>query len=349
MIEKYARVGSKEPRRVIRKRESKQSEKKAKKYDTELDSFTQEVFDRLQEAGIPRTPHNYSIYFEKMLEEKDESFVSKVNTLLELEEEDKSFETIVTIEKELKEGHKGMECVMQSASYIHKNIDQFLKVTKGRKSEITKFTNRGTLSKEIRAFLSMLEKDTQKVEEATKEQVKSMRKAYNDTLEHFKIIERESIVDERYGVYNKRHLIQAVSREQTRMKELGHESSLLAISLPEEMQKKVDNAKVMESMNRTVAGILMKISRKNDLVAHLNRGIFMIMLKHSSEESAKKTKERIETILKRTVFFTGETEFFLEIVGGYALIDKELRAEESVFHAMRKLQEEEEKRREKYR
>jgi len=347
MTESYVRRERGKPRRVIHKHEIKKASNESPGEKNELDLFTQEVFDRMLEEGVPRTPHNYSLYFERMLEERDEAFVAQVNALLELEEVDRSFETIVAIEKELKEGHKGVKCVMQSASCIHKNIDQFLKITKGRKSEITKFTNRENVSREIRAFLSMLEKDTQKVEEITKEQIKSMRKAYNDTIEHFKVIENESVVDERYGVYNKRYLMQAVSREQARMKELGHESSLLAISLPEDTQNGIDDPKVVESMNRTVAGILMKIFRKNDIVAHLNRGIFMIMLKHSGEESAKTTKERIETMLNRTVFFTGETEFFLETVGGYTLIDTQLSAEECVFLAMRQLQEEEARRRER--
>jgi diguanylate cyclase (GGDEF)-like protein len=87
-------------------------------------------------------------------------------------------------------------------------------------------------------------------------------------------------------------------------------------------------------MTRTIARLLLKTSRRSDIVAHYGNGMFSMLLKHTDIEHAKKASERLCELVSNSNFFLGEKEIQLQISIGITDVDATHSVEETVVAAM---------------
>jgi diguanylate cyclase (GGDEF)-like protein len=161
-----------------------------------------------------------------------------------------------------------------------------------------------------------------------------MRTIYDDTAKIVKNVENETIFDNQFGVYNKRYLLTKIEQEMGLIKEFGHKSSLIMIELSRELKKSVKNEKAILLMVRTIARLLLKTSRRSDIVAHYGNGVFSMLLKHTDIESAKKASERLCDLVSNSNFFLADREIQLKIAIGVTDIDPDFSVEEIVVSAL---------------
>lgn len=83
-------------------------------------------------------------------------------------------------------------------------------------------------------------------------------------------------------------------------------------------------------MVRTVARLLLKTSRRSDIVAHYGDGIFAMVLKHTDIESAKRASERLYDLVASSNFFLAEQEIQLRIAIGVAELQAALGVEQTL-------------------
>ncbi|HFB53841.1 MAG TPA: GGDEF domain-containing protein, partial [Sulfurimonas autotrophica] len=155
-----------------------------------------------------------------------------------------------------------------------------------------------------------------------------------DTAKIVKNVENETIFDNQFGVYNKRYLLTKIEQEMGLIKEFHHKSSLIMIELSRELKKSVKNEKAVLLMVRTIARLLLKTSRRSDIVAHYGNGVFSMLLKHTDIESAKKASERLCELVSNSNFFLADREIQLKISIGVTDIDPEFSVEEIVVSAL---------------
>lgn len=118
------------------------------------------------------------------------------------------------------------------------------------------------------------------------------------------------------------------------IKEFKHKSSLIMIELSRDLKKSVKNEKAIILMTRTLARLLLKTSRRSDIVAHYGNGVFSMLLKHTDLESAKKTSERLCDLVANSNFFLADREIQLKIAIGITNIDAVYSSEEIIVSAM---------------
>ncbi len=85
------------------------------------------------------------------------------------------------------------------------------------------------------------------------------------------------------------------------------------IELSRELTTSVNNEKAIVLMTRTIARLLLKTSRRSDIVAHYGNGVFAMLLKHTDIESAKKASERLCDLVSNSNFFLADREIQLKI------------------------------------
>jgi len=90
---------------------------------------------------------------------------------------------------------------------------------------------------------------------------------------------------------------------------------------------------------RTIARLLLKTSRRSDIVAHYGEGVFAILLSHTDLESAKKASERLCDLVSNSNFFLSDREIQLKISIGITNITVESSVEEIVVDSMNGIEE----------
>ena len=296
---------------------------------SDIEVYSKEVLNALIDDNLPPTPNNFSLYFDRLLEDKSENLRKQILSMLELEVDNDS-ENSIMMEQTLKQGFSSVKNILTVTANLYKNMSLMTKILEKRKKELSENT-------EIQAAAGVaksLENDISKLNGILKKQSTQMKSLYDDTAKVIKTVEQETIFDNKFGVYNKRYLMTKIELEIGQVKEFKHNSTLIMVELSKELIADVQNEKATVLMTRTIARLLLKTSRRSDTVAHYGNGQFAMLLKHTNIESALKASERLCQLVSSSNFFLADREIQLKISIGIADIVADISVEEIVVGAM---------------
>ena len=294
-----------------------------------IELYSKEVLGRLIQDGLPATPNNFSLYFDRLLEDKNEKFRKQVKTLLDLEDANEDENTIV-LERSLKQGFSSVKNILGVTANLYKNMSLMTKILDKRKLELEEKIE----AQEALSIAASLEGDISKLNAILKKQSSAMKSMYDETAQIVKNVENETIFDNKFGVYNKRYLMTRIEKEICMIKEFKHKSSLIMIELSRELKSTIDNEKALLLMTRTIARLLLKTSRRSDTVAHYANGRFAMLLKHTDIKSAQRASERLCELVSNSNFFLSDQEIQLKISIGITDISPQFSVEEIIVSAM---------------
>ena len=296
---------------------------------SDIEIYAKEVFSSLIADDVPPTPNNFSLYFDRLLENKSEILRKQIISMLELEETNDA-ELTIQLEHSLKQGFSSVKNILGTTANLYKNMSLMTKILDKRKKELDEHSDiQSTMS-----ITAALENDVAKLNAIVKKQSSQMKSLYDETAKIIKNVENETIFDNKFGVYNKRYLMTKVDQEKDLVKEFKHKSSLIFIELSQKLKQSVSNEKAILLMTRTIARLLLKTSRRSDIVAHYGNGVFSMLLKHTDIESAKKASERLCDLVSNSNFFLADREIQLKISIGVTDIDPDFSVEEIVVSAL---------------
>lgn len=298
---------------------------------SDIERFSKEVLDALIEDNLPPTPNNFALYFDRKLEEKDDVLRKQVSSILELEESNDA-ETTLELEHSLKKGFSSVKNILTTTASVYKNMSLMTKILDKRLKELSDNDDKD-MNLAINVA-SALESDITKLNGIVKKQSSQMKSLYDETATIIKSVDNETIFDNKFGVYNKRYLLNRIEKEIGLIKEFKHKSSLIMIELSRELKASIDNEKALVLMTRTIARLLLKTSRRSDTVGHYGNGVFAMLLKHTDIESARKASERLCYLVSNSNFFLGDREVKLKIAIGITDIDPAYTVEETVVSVM---------------
>ena len=296
---------------------------------SDLEIYSEEVLHALIADDLSPTPNNFSLYFDRLLEDKSENFRKQILSMLELEENNDDENSII-LEQSLKKGFLSIKSILNVTANLYKNMSLMTKILDKRKKELE--ANRDI--QEVAEVIASLEGDVLKLNTILKKQSSQMKTLYDETATIVKSVDYETIFDNRFGVYNKRYLKTKIEQEVGLISEFKHKSSLIMIELSRELKSSINNDKAITLMTSTIARLLLKTSRRSDTVAHYGNGIFAMLLKHTDISSAKKASERLCDLVSNSNFFLADQEIHLKISIGITDVAPNYSVEEIVVSAM---------------
>jgi diguanylate cyclase (GGDEF)-like protein len=296
---------------------------------SDLEIYSKEVLNALILDNLPPTPNNFSLYFDRLLEDKSDALRKQIVLILDLEESNNE-ETTIVLEKNLKKGFSSVRNILSLSANLYKNMALMTKILDKRKEELGDNAD----AQEALSIISILETDVSKLNAILKKQSAQMKTLYDETAEIVKTVENETIFDNQFGVYNRRYLMTKIEQEIELIREFKHKSSLIMIELSRELVESVANKKALTLMTRTIARLLLKTSRRSDTVAHYGNGVFAMLLKHTDITSAKKASERLCDLVANSNFFLADREILLKISIGITEVTPLYSVEEIVVSSM---------------
>jgi diguanylate cyclase (GGDEF)-like protein len=95
---------------------------------------------------------------------------------------------------------------------------------------------------------------------------------------------------------------------------------------------KSDKSKII--VNKMIAKILLKTSRRTDIVAHLGDGKFAMLLKHTDRIGAMKTSERLADMISNSSMYIEDNELEIQIVIGISELTINSEQMESIINCI---------------
>jgi len=296
---------------------------------SDIEIYAKEVLNSLISDNLPPTPNNFSLYFDRLLEKKSEVVRKQIVSMLELEEDNDGEKTII-LEQSLKQGFSSIKNILSITASLYKNMALMTKILDKRKEEL----KQGSNVQSVAGIVGVLEGDISKLNTILSKQSTQLKELYDETATVVKSVENETIFDNKFGVYNKRYLLTKIASEIGLIKQFNHKSSLIMIELDRDLQESVNNEKAIVLMTRTIARLLLKTSRRSDIVAHYGNGIFSMLLKHTDIASAKHASGRLCELVSSSNFFLADREIQLKIAIGITNVAPENSVEETIVSAM---------------
>lgn len=297
--------------------------------DSDIDIYAKEVLSALIKDALPPTPNNFTLYFDRLLDDKSQNSKKAILAVLEQEENNED-ERILLFEQNLKKGFSSIKNLMNLVVSLYKNVAVLTNILEKKRLELRE----NTKDAQAIRILDSLDSDVQKVSAIFKSQTSNIKDIYDETANIIKIADNETIFDNQFGVYNKRFLMSKVSKEIESVEKFKHKSSLIMVELSKKLKDSIKNDKAHLLMTKTIARLLLKTSRRSDMVAHFGNGVFVMLLKYTDIESAKKASERLSDLVSNSTFFLGDTEVQLKIAIGITDIDDSSSTEEILVSAM---------------
>jgi len=304
------------------------------KPSSDVEEYAKEVLDALINDNLPPTPNNFSLYYDRLLEDKSQNLKKQIVSMLELEDSNDDENTIV-LEKNLKKGFVSIKNMLSSTAVLYKNLSLMTKILEKRKKELSVHLE----SEEAKKIINLLGGDVGKLSTILSTQSTQIKEIYDDTAIIIKDVEKETIFDNVFGIYNKRYLLSKIDKEIGLIEKFDHTSSLIMLELSKELKRSIKNDKALLLMTKTVAKLLLKTSRRSDIVAYYGNGIFAMLLKHTDIDSAKKASVRLSDLVSSSNFFLADREIQLQISIGITNISSVHTVDEIVVSAMNAISE----------
>ncbi len=304
---------------------------------TPIEKYAQKVLSKIIEDGVPPLPNYYRDYFYNMLENEPLEFRKHIYELLSLEDGNE-FEKDFEYEKKIKLSFKYTKELLQRVAIVYKSSSSIKSLIESQLKEMGHITSPKALEKIIKSLEAKIEQLYKKLE---KEQT-AIKNLYAKNVELIKEIESNSLFDAKYGVYNKRYFLTTLQKEIKAIKNFKHISSLVTLKIKNSViQGLSEKGKIL--VNRSLAKILLKTSRRSDIIAHLGDGVFAMLLKHTDRIGAGRTVERIADMVGNAAIFLEGEEVELSIVAGIVEIKEQKEAKEYLklsYDVMKKAEEE---------
>ena len=299
---------------------------------SDLERYAKEVLDAMIREGIPPTPSNFDAYFDKLLDNKPPSFRKRILKLLELEDGGEDDHQGV-LEQHLKEAFSQIKKLLQHVNLLYKNLRHLETTMDKRLLETDAVADKSAL----KTLLEGIRKDVRSMTGLIKKDAGELKESYQAANELVKEVQEHTIHDERFGVFNKNHLLRKMRQEEKLVAEFRHDSTLMLVRASEEVLERLKSPKIRQLVLRTVARLLLKTSRRSDIVAHYDGPVFAILMRHTSLDNAQLAADRLKDLVGNTNFFVGDEEIVLDVEIGIARIDIDRSIEQTIVCALEAL------------
>jgi len=317
------------------KRKAVEHRRSIKKEKANIYKFSEGVLNELSGDNVPSTPNNYSIYFEKMLDNQPEEFRKEIGDIIVVNSESSvPTNSNISIEKEVKQGFIQIKSMLQAVVLIYKNLNVMRGLVQKRMDALKDNTSVLALQNVLSAF----NQDLINLNKLMDKHLDVIKMSYEEIGKMFKAIEEQSIYDTTYEVYNKKFLVATISSEVESVKRYGYKASFLLVKIKDNFANRVKNLKERNNMLKSMSQLLLRTSRRSDIVAHYGNGCFAMIMKYTDENGTKQACMRILNMLSSMPWKINNEECKLEVQIVSSMISKTKSTEELLSHALNKLE-----------
>lgn len=277
--------------------DDKLKELEQKKKLKQLNIFSKQVTDRLIKDNIPPTPANFTIYFEKLLEDKTPTQKESIDKILDLNSSEYEIEKeyMSKTDSFLKENFDKTKKLMDGVNEIYSKVNKIKSAIKSKSVELTKNPTKANVLSFEKSVSSMIS-SLQQSQESLKENyigISALMKSFN----------KESIFDKKYGVYNKKYLFDSIETELSNLKNFHYKGVIISFKVKDDILKSIKLQMDRDLIIKTVVSIVLERSRRSDIIAHFDDGMFILLLKHTDTNQAQKAIKSIQELISFSNFF----------------------------------------------
>lgn len=275
--------------------------------EEELRELCDEVVDKVKDDGILATPLNFQIYFERALADKSDELKEMALKMLSHGQQ-VGYDDYIDLERHLRSSFRSIKQIFDIVAVIYRNQSLLFEILDKRMSELESVDN-PVISRNI---VHDMATEINRLKDITRKQSDQLKILYQQSAKVINAADSSTVFDAQYGIYNKHFILTSLSKEIT-MLGPSYSASLLILRLADSIAKEIGDVNILQMLQHNIAEILLKASRRSDVISHYENGMFAILLRHSSLENAQAACKRLFSLVKGSSTFIDSKRMTLEI------------------------------------
>jgi diguanylate cyclase (GGDEF)-like protein len=302
------------------------SEKKdAGEITKKINLMSKQTLGSMTKDKVIPTPENYKIYFEGQLEKRTVSEKKEINQVIsnELVTEDSH---TANLEKDIQDAYLHIKRMTELVASSYSRLNSIRKLTAQKRVELKNNPTPTTLisyEENLSIGMSAIESD-----------LKTIKEKYSKTASLIRDFNKNSIYDKKYAIYNKKYLLKVIDTIIKNSENFDQANTLLAIKINPQILESIKSNSDKEILKLTLSKLIHKRSRRSDIVAHYEDGIFMIILKHTDVDQAQIAISRIADMVESASFMVNGDDISVTLGFGISPISKDDIKEQVVVEAI---------------
>ena len=201
--------------------------------------------------------------------------------------------------------------MLQAVALIYKNLSVLKTVVKKRLDSLDPNGNLLANQSVFNAFSD----DLAKLNTLMDKHIEVIKTSYDEVGKVFKIVEEQSVYDPKFDIYNRKFFLKTLDMEVGNIQKYGYKSSLMLIK-PKETSLQDIGSKGKHAVLKNISRMLLRTSRRSDILAHYGDGCFAMLMRHTDIVGAQKACERITEMFYGTSFMLNDEkiDFDMEVV-----------------------------------
>jgi diguanylate cyclase (GGDEF)-like protein len=290
-----------------------------------INLISKQTLGSMTKDKVIPTPENYKIYFEGQLEKRSPAERKEISQIIsnEVVAEDTH---IANLEKDIQDAYLHIKRMTELVANSYSRLNSIRKLTAQKRVELKENPTPTTLiayEENLAMGMSAIESD-----------LKAIKERYSKTASLISDFNKNSIYDKKYGIYNKKYLLKAIDTIIKNSEDFNQANTLLAIKIDPQILTNMKSNSDRELLKLTLSKLIHKRSRRSDIVAHYEDGIFMIILKHTDIKQAQIAISRIADMVESSSFIVNGEDINVSLCFGLSPISKDDIKEQVIVEAI---------------
>lgn len=283
---------------------------KAEALSAKTTKIAKDVISQLEKQDIPIFPDSFESVFEQLIADESVEFKNLVEQKSEIALGYK--DRLLNFESGVKNGIKNVKDILDVTKEIYQSVVFAHNSLKKKIEEVSKIDNPVAIKNSINFCFQEID-NLQSTMEA---QIMEMKRAFEKIVVNIENVNKNSIYDTQYGVYNKKYFLSLCKKEKEILDQIGRSYAFAAYGLSKRFLESLRDRDCVRVSLKTVSKILSENTNSDDLLCYFGGGKFVVLYKYVDTDKALEKIKKIFHIAKETsLFFEGE-QTLLEFCAG---------------------------------
>lgn len=286
------------------------------------------VISQLEKQDIPIFPDSFESVFEQLIADESEEFKNLVEQKADIALGCK--DRLLNFESGVKSGIKNVKDVLDITKEIYQSVVFAHNALKRKADEISKIDNPIA----FKSAIQLCFQEFDNLQSTMETQIIEMKKAFEKIVVNIENVNKNSIYDTQYGVYNKKYFLSLCEKEKKILDQIECSYALVSYSLSKNFLESLKDKEFVRVSLKTLAKILSENINNDDILCYFGSGKFIVLYKYVDLQKALKKVEKMSQVAKETnLFFEGE-QTSLSICAGVCIVNESSDLLEEISHAI---------------
>lgn len=266
----------------------KSNKEEEKNFASKTTKIAQDVISRLEQEEIPIFPDSFESVFEQLIADESEEFKNIFGQKADINLEAK--DRLLSFESGVKDGIKNVKNILDITKSIYQNVMTTQNIIRQKSQEISKIDNPVIFKSAIQPCFQ----DLENLQAVLETQIIEMKEAFEKIVVNIDNVNKNSVYDTQYNVYNKRYFLSHCEKEKRLLDQINCPYAFAGFSLTKGYLENLRDKNLIKLSLKAMARVLSQENQSDEALCYFGNGKFIMLYKYIDRE---KVLERVRKIL----------------------------------------------------